>query len=128
MGLGKTLTMISLILKHRELEEERETQNGAKEKDEKELWLSKKSKVDILNLYQGCHIMDLISSLYVYCLGIRTVEGDPGHLPGEPPIAVGGRGQAEGQVGRHASPRIPRHLQGAICQGGKFGNTRKAKF
>ena len=43
MGLGKTLTMISLILKHRELEEEREIQNGKKE-DEKELWLSKKSK------------------------------------------------------------------------------------
>ena len=64
MGLGKTLTMISLILKHRELEEERQTQNGTKEKDEKELWLSKKSKVDLLD-YQGCHIMDSISSLYV---------------------------------------------------------------
>ena len=37
--------MISLMLKHRELEEEREIQTGRKEKDEKELWLSKKSKV-----------------------------------------------------------------------------------
>ena len=36
MGLGKTLTMISLILKHRELEEEREIQNGKKDKEEKE--------------------------------------------------------------------------------------------
>ena len=50
MGLGKTLTMISLILKHRELEEEREIQNGKKEKDEKELWLSKKSKVRLCEI------------------------------------------------------------------------------
>ena len=61
MGLGKTLTMISLALKHRELEEEREIQNGKKDKEEKELWLSKKSKVGLINKYQGCHLIDMIS-------------------------------------------------------------------
>ena len=45
MGLGKTLTMISLMLKHRELEEEREEKEGKKPEKEKEEWLSKKSKV-----------------------------------------------------------------------------------
>ena len=56
------------------------------------------------------------------CLGIRAVEGDPGDLPGEPPVAVGGRGQAEGQVGRHTSPRLPRHLKGAIRKGEEIRN------
>ena len=45
MGLGKTLTMISLALKHRELEEERAEagkKGAAPEKEESE-WLGKKS-------------------------------------------------------------------------------------
>ena len=40
--------MISLMLKHRELEEEREEKEGGKKPEkEKEEWLSKKSKVSV---------------------------------------------------------------------------------
>ena len=49
--------------------------------------------------------------------GFHPVEGDPGDLPGEPAVAVGGRGQEEGQVGRHARPRLPRHIQGTVGKG-----------